>query len=164
MSEIDLNKLEYVEDEGFQGEIVVDFLGTTVKPILIIQTEDDKIDNKQYESYNKLIENWDKIQHDVIKKVLDYYNDEEKGSYGPDDKEEFDRWWPEINTISEMEKQIELDGIIIPYASMMDDVYSGRCVYLTFSKKYGEDIDDNGIGVQIINEEIKKIGYKDIAF
>ena len=44
MSEIDLNKLEYVEDEGFQGEIKADFLGTTVKPILIIQTEDDKID------------------------------------------------------------------------------------------------------------------------
>lgn len=164
MSEIDLNKLEYVEDEGFQGEIKVDFLGTTVKPILIIQTEDDKIDDIQYESYNNLIENWDKIQHNVMKRILKYYNDEEKGSYGPDDKEEFDRWWPEINTISEMEKQIELDGIIIPYASMMDDVYLGRCVYLTFSKKYGEDIDDNGIGVQIINEEIKKIGYKDIAF
>ena len=25
MSEIDLNKLEYVEDEGFQGEIKADF-------------------------------------------------------------------------------------------------------------------------------------------
>ena len=74
MSEIDLNKLEYVEDEGFQGEIKVDFLGTTVKPILIIQTEDDKIDDKQYESYNKLIENWNKIQHDVIKRILKYYS------------------------------------------------------------------------------------------
>ena len=72
--------------------------------------------------------------------------------------------WPEIITTSEMKKEIELDGIIIPYASMMDDAYSGRCVYLMFSKKYGEDIDDNGIGVQLINEKVTKIGYKDIAF
>ena len=33
MSEIDLNKLEYIEDEDFQGEIKVDFLGATVKPV-----------------------------------------------------------------------------------------------------------------------------------
>ena len=37
--------------------------------------------------------------------------------------------------------------------------------YLLFSRKWGgEDLDDNGIGVCYINEEIDEIAYKDIAF
>ena len=46
----------------------------------------------------------------------------------------------------------------------MEDVAGGRCIYLTFNKKYGNDTEDNGIGVKIVNEEVDEIGFKDIAF
>ena len=46
----------------------------------------------------------------------------------------------------------------------MEDVAGGRCIYLTFSKKWGNDTEDNGIGVKIVNEEITEIGFKEIAF
>lgn len=112
----------------------------------------------------KFKEKWNELQKIVVERIIKYYNEEEKGSYGPEDKEEFNKWWPEINTIEELLEQIEFDGIIIPESFIMEDVAGGRCLYLLFSKKWGNDTEDNGIGVQIINEEITQIGFKEIAF
>ena len=45
---------------------------------------------------------------------------------------------------------------------MMED---GRYIHLLFSRSWGgEDLDDNGIGVCFVNEEITEIGHKDITF
>lgn len=66
--------------------------------------------------------------------------------------------------MGEKNYQIELDGIIIPESFIMEDVAGGRCIYPTFSKKWGNDTEDNGIGVKIVNEEITEIGFKEIAF
>ena len=42
---------------------------------------------------------------------------------------------------------------------------SERVPHLHFSRSWGgEDLDDNGIDVCFVNEEITEIGYKDIAF
>ncbi len=42
---------------------------------------------------------------------------------------------------------------------------SERVPHLLFSRSWGgEDLDDNGIDVCFVNEEITEIGYKDIAF
>ena len=41
----------------------------------------------------------------------------------------------------------------------------GGNIYLLFSRSRGREyLDDNGIGVCFVNEEITEIGYKDIAF
>lgn len=41
----------------------------------------------------------------------------------------------------------------------------GRRIYLLFSRTWGgEDLEDNGIGVCYINENIDKISHKEIAF
>ena len=113
---------------------------------------------------SKFIEKWNDLQKEIVEKIIKYYNEEEKGSYGPEDKEEFNKWWPEINTIDELSHQIEFDGIIIPEAFIMEDVAGGRCIYLIFNKKYGNDIEDNGIEVKIVNEEVAEIGFKNIVF
>lgn len=42
-----------------------------------------------------------------------------------------------------------MDGIIILKSFIIDDVY------LTFNKKYGNDTEYKGIGVRIVNEEMK---------
>lgn len=42
-----------------------------------------------------------------------------------------------------------MDGIIILKSFIIDDVY------LAFNKKYGNDTEYKGIGVRIVNEEMK---------
>ncbi|MBO5004021.1 MAG: hypothetical protein J6D03_01960 [Clostridia bacterium] len=164
MENADFEKLNYNEGFGYEGEISINFFEENMNVDLTVNVEDEEIADIQYKTYEKFKEKWSELQNDVAEKIINYYNEEEKGSYGPDDKEEFDKWWPEINTIDELLNQIELDGIIIPESFIMEDVAGGRCIYLTFSKKWGNDTEDNGIGVQIVNEEIKQIGFKDIAF
>lgn len=156
--------LNYNETYGFEGEISIDFFEKSINVDLIVNTEEEEIADIQFETYERFKEKWPELQKAVIEKILKYYNEEEKGSYGPDNKEEFNKWWPEINTTEELLEQIEFDGIIIPEAFVMEDAIGGRCLYLLFNKKWGNDIEDNGIGVQILNEEINQIGYKDIAF
>ena len=81
----------------------------------------------------------------------------------PDDEEEFDEWWPEIETKEALLNAVTLESILIrPDFLTEDDEHS---IYLLFSRTWGgDDDDDNGIGVHILNEEIEEIAYKDIAF
>ena len=164
MNNNDFKNLNYNEDFGYEGEISINFFEKDVKVDIIINVEDEEINDIQYEAYEKFKEKWDILQKSVAEKIIEYYNEKEKGSYGPEDKEEFNKWWPEINTIDELLNQIELDGIIVPETFVMEDIAGGRCIYLTFSKKYGSDIEGNGIGVKIVNEEVTEIGFKEIAF
>ena len=164
MNNNDFKNLNYNEDFGYEGEISINFFEKDVKVDIIINVEDEEINDIQYEAYEKFKEKWDILQKSVAEKIIEYYNEKEKASYGPEDKEEFNKWWPEINTIDELLNQIELDGIIVPETFVMEDIAGGRCIYLTFSKKYGNDIEGNGIGVKIVNEEVTEIGFKEIAF
>ena len=164
MKDIDLQDLNYNEGFGYEGKLTIDFFGKNTNVELTINAEEEEVAEIQFETYNKFKEKWNELQKNVVESIIKYYNEEEKGSYGPDDKDEFGKWWPKIDTIDDLLEQIEFDGIIIPELFIMEDVTNGRCIYLTFSKKWGNDVDDNGIGVQIVNEEITKIGFKDIAF
>ena len=137
MNNTDFEKLEYNEGFGYEGEMSIDFFGKDVNVDLTVNVDDEEIVDLQYETYEKFKEKWNDLQKEIAEKIIKYYNEEEKGSYGPEDKEEFDKWWPEINTIDELLNQIELDGIIIPESFIMEDVAGGRCIYLTFSKKIG---------------------------
>lgn len=60
-----------------------------------------------------------------------------------------------------MIKQLELQEIIIPEDFL---IKNERWIYLTFNHKWGNDINDNGIGIKFVNEEIKEIGFKSIAY
>lgn len=41
----------------------------------------------------------------------------------------------------------------------------GRGVYVLFNRDWGgEDYDDNGVAVSIVNECVDEVGYKDIAY
>lgn len=164
MTTEDFDKLVFTEDYGFEGSVSFDFFGKETDVTLYVQTDDDTIEDIQKESYENFIKKWDSIKTSVIEKIIGYYNDEERFSYGPDDKDEFARWWPEINTVEEMTEQLVPDFIVIPEASLMEDVYGGRCVFLTFQKKWGNDIEQNGVGVQILGDEVGEIGFAEIAY
>ena len=82
--------------------------------------------------------------------------------YGRDDVQEAGRWWPEINTYEELVNAVTPETLVIPPDDLME---KEKTIYLLFGKQWGgEDLDDNGIGVCLIDEQISEIGYKDIAF
>lgn len=111
----------------------------------------------------------------VTKKEIEFIGDnrqieihidaeEEKGAYGPDDPDEFAKWWPDIDNEEELAKKIHLDAIIVPADYIMEDKGENP-VYVLFDRDWGgEDLEDNGVAVFIEDGEISEVGYKYIAF
>jgi len=56
-----------------------------------------------------------------------------------------------------MLKMINMTGITVPY----EEVFSGRDIGITFDCSWDNE---NGLGLRLINEEIFRIGYQDVAF
>ena len=105
---------------------------------------------------------WPKLQEHLIEELIKYYNEYEYYSYGPEDEKELAEWWPEIKTKEALLQAVTLETIVVSQDYMMN---KGGYIYLLFSRTWGgEDLDDNGIGVRYINEQIDEIAYKDMAF
>lgn len=96
----------------------------------------------------------------IIKRIVEYYNKEQKNSYGPDDRNEMEKMWPEINSVDEMLKHLEFSSIII----QDEYLYNDGTVFLAFFYDYGDDTEGDGIGVKIKDGEITEIGYISISF
>lgn len=157
---------ELLQDDcdDWHGKQMLDFGGSTYNVDILINNDDEeeKITAKQKEAFKCFMEKWPKLQDGLIEALIEYYNEEERFSYGPDDEEESEEWWPEIETREDLLQAVTLETIVVPDDFMMED---GRCIYLLFSRIWGgEDLDDNGIGVCYIDEEISEIAYKDIAY
>lgn len=59
---------------------------------------------------------------------------------------------------------MHIDTIIIPEDFIMEHM-GGRGVYVLFNRDWGgEDYDDNGVAVSVVNECVNEVGYKDIAY
>ncbi len=165
------DSVEY-EDLGYMtvarlDECTIDFFGEKrVEAIIDVDLNESKrIDEIQKEAFNNLQNNIKDISEEILKMILEYYNKKEKYTYGPEDIEERKIWWPDIETTDEMKKYIDIEAIIIPPTSQMNNIFKGRCIYITFNKKWGDpDFDEDGVGVQIINEKVTEIGHRDIAY
>lgn len=157
-------KLQKDGDYGWCGEQTLEFGGNACTVELLIHNGgEDDITPMQKEAFQCFIEKWPQMQEELIEALIKYYNEEERFSYGPDDPEEFEQWWPEIETKEALLQVVTLEGLVIAWDSVMRR--KGRCIYLLFSRAWGgEDDDDNGIGVRYIDEEIDEIAYKDMAF
>jgi len=59
--------------------------------------------------------------------------------------------------VEQMLKMINMTGITVPY----EEVFSGRDIGITFDCSWDNE---NGLGLRLINEEIFRIGYQDVAF
>lgn len=156
-------ELRYEDDYGWWGKHTLEFGGNLHTVDILIHDDGEKvISQKQKETYECFLKKWSVLQKDLIEALVRYYNEEVRFSYGPDDKMEAAEWWPEIETKEALLQAVTLETIVIAWDFMLEDT---RCLYLLFSKTWGgEDLDDNGIGVCVQNEEIAEIAYKDIAF
>ena len=118
----------------------------------------------QRDAYEALMQNWDEMQHKIAVAILQYYNEEEKGAYGPDDPDEFAKWWPDIVSEEDLIKYVHLDTIIIP-ADYIMEIKGANPVYILFGRDWGdEDLEDNGVAVLIEDGEVSEVGYKYIAY
>ncbi len=156
---------EVVFDYGYVAKKEITFFGNTQEvEVRIGGEEGEEIAQAQRDAYEALMKNWEEIQHKVADAILEYYNEDEKGSYGPDDEEEFAEWWPDIDSEEELVQKIHLDAIIIQEEFLME-MNGENPVYLLFDRDWGgEDLDDNGVAVLIEDGEVSEVGYKDMAF
>lgn len=161
-------------DEVF-GEMMFD-CGYTIKKKIVFFGENREIEvqidadegeeivQAQRDAFEALMRNQEEMQQRIAAAILRYYNEEEKGAYGPDDPIEFAKWWPDIESEEEMISKIHLDSIIIPSEYIMEGKGENP-VYLLFSRDWGgEDFEDNGVAVLIEDGEVTEVGYKYIAF
>ena len=153
------------KDDYWLGRQNIEFGGKTYTVKIEISSgygEEERITIKQKNAFKCFIEKWPKLQAKLIVALIEYYNAEERFSWGPDDEEELAEWWPEIETKKALLQAVTIETIVIKADFLMKN---NRCIYLLFSRTWGgEDFDDNGIAVRYINEEIDKIGYKDMAY
>ncbi len=156
---------EVTFDYGYVAKKKITFFGNTKEvEVRIGAKENEEIAQIQRDAYEALMQNWEDIQHKIAAAILQYYNEEEKGSYGPDDEEEIAEWWPDINSEDELVKKIHLDAIRIKKEHLMKRKGKNP-IYVLFDCDWGgEDYDDNGVAVFIEDGEVSKVGYKDMAF
>lgn len=147
----------------WQAKRTIDFGGKMCEVDLLVQgNEQNEITERQKEAFRRFMEKWPKLQERLFDALIQYYNEEERFSYGPEDEEEAKEWWPEIETKEALLEAVTLESLVVAEDFMME---KGRRIYLLFSRIWGgEDLDDNGIGVCFINESIEEISYKEIAF
>ena len=107
-----------------------------------------------FESMLKALENG--LDEKVRERLISYYNDELKYSYGDDDM------WVDIDDDDDLAEQVENAGAVIPETKITDEK---KRVYLMFSLRFEDDkADGNEIAVEITDGEITDIGDSNIAF
>lgn len=156
---------EVTFDYGYVAKKEITFFGNTQEvEVRIGAEEDEEITQVQRNAYEALMQNWEEMQHKIAAAILQYYNEEEKESYGPDDEEESAEWWPDIESEDELVEKMHLDAIIIQEEYLME-MNGENPIYVLFDRDWGgEDLDDNGVAVLIEDGEVSEVGYKDIAF
>lgn len=151
--------------DGYVAKKEIDFLGDKQEIKVRIDAEEEEgIMQVQRDAYETLMQNWEEMQHKIANAILQYYNEEEKGAYGPDDADKFKEWWPDIDSEEELVKKIHLDTIIVPTDYIIEKKGENP-IYVLFDRDWGgEDLEDNGVAVLIEDGEVSEVGYKYIAF
>ena len=152
---------EMYDGDYYTGEckIKFEFFGKLITINLQVMSEAEPTEY-QRETLDKFMRIFPSIQEKIIKRIVEYYNKEQKNTYGPDDRDEMKKMWPDINSVDEMLKHLEFNSIII----QDEYLYNDGTVFLAFFYDYGDDTEGDGIGIKITDGGITEIGYISIAF
>lgn len=143
----------------YQGSAELEFGGRVWTVDLNVCTDESEDISLQREAYRQFTAEWPQLQEKALDALLDYYKGE-RFSYGSE--EDFESWWPEIDTAEKMADALTPETIVIQFDWEEED---NRRVFLLFSRAWGgPDPDDNGVAVEFVNETVSGVGYKDIAF
>jgi hypothetical protein len=145
-------ELEY--NYGWVRYTTIEFCETVANIALMVDGDDDgEFSEKQYASYHSLIEDWGHVQQSILQPILDYYQ-QKRFELGYDVS--YNENYPIIDTVDELLKNIRLVGIYVPSARR----FEGRYIGLTFDCIWDAE---NGFGIRLIDEEVAKVGYQDVA-
>ena len=124
------------------------------KPLILYGEEESDITDYQRKCFTAFLEAWNGIQNEVLTQICSYFENliRELG-YGDGPNPQY----PLLKDPEKMKELIHLDLILINE----EGIYEGRCVGLAFSCTWN---DENGLGVLLLNEQVKEIGYQDIVF
>ncbi len=107
----------------WQGKQKIDFGGKICDVDLLVQgNQQNEITERQKEAFRCFMEKWAELQELLVTALIEYYNEEERFSYGPEDEEEAEEWWPEIETKDALLKAVTLESVIVAEDFMMDKV------------------------------------------
>lgn len=145
-------ELEY--DYVWSKYTTIEFCHKEVKIVLTVNGREDGVFyEKQYTSYNALIQNWNQVQQNILQPILDYYK-ETRHELGYDVV--FDEDYPLIETTDQLLERINLVGINIPRAKNLE----GRYIGLSFDCTWDSE---NGLGILLVDEKVNEVGYQDVA-
>ncbi|PDY43884.1 DUF6985 domain-containing protein [Bacillus pseudomycoides] len=117
-------KIEY--EYVWSRDSTVEFCRKEVDIALMIDDEEDgEFSEKQYTSYNSLIQNWEYLQQSILQPILDYYK-QKRYELGYDVS--YNENYPLIETAKQLLERIRLVGIYVPSARR----FEGRYIGLTF--------------------------------
>ena len=155
-------ELRQEDHVGWWGKQTLDFWGKPCLVDLLIHGYEDETAQRQRTAFERFTGKWPTMQEDLADALLKYYNDILYRSYGPEDEEEAKEWWPELKTREDLQQAVTPETIVV---SMDYGQEKEIEIYLLFARAWGgEDLEDNGLGVRYVGEEIDEIGYKDMAF
>ncbi|MDR1702717.1 MAG: DUF2004 domain-containing protein [Sporomusaceae bacterium] len=134
-------------------KITVNFFGEDVKITLSIAgREDEAIAPIQYEAYQALMGNWDKLQQDFLKPILEYYQTQ-RTELGYDEEDHPD--YPLVETPEQILPLLTLLRIKIRPPGVRDGRFVGICFDCTW--------DEDGVGLCLLDEKVVEVGYQEIA-
>ena len=145
-----------IQFNGFfwEKDIDINFCGKDCHISLTIAADEDgEFETGQYDAYKMLMEKWENIHPSFLKPILDYYI-QKRTELGYDKVSNVD--YPEIREIEELLQHIEITGLSIPYAG----IYGNRSAGVTFDCTWDNE---NGIGIQLNDEQVIEVGYQDIT-
>ncbi|MBH0156671.1 DUF2004 domain-containing protein [Fictibacillus sp. 5RED26] len=152
MNDSVFGELEY--EYGWTKDTFIQFWGKETMITLMIDGEEDgNFDEEQYLAYDAFIQNWEHVQKDMLQSIFTYYEQRRK-ELGYDI--EVNNHYPKVETIEQLLKMIELDGIVVPYG----DLCEGRDIRVTLKCTWDTE---NSLGVRTLDEKIIEVGYQDIA-
>ena len=142
-------------DYGWHRNLKLNFYGKEFEIALIVSGDEDGIFGEgQYEAYKSLLQNWEQLQNNYLLAILDYYVNT-RCELGYDDMENDE--FPLVEEAVQISEMISMTSITVPF----EEVLSGRDIGITFDCSWDNE---NGLGLRLINEEIYRIGYQDVAF
>lgn len=142
-------------DYGWCGSVQLDCFGRTADVAVLVSAEEDEpISDYQRSCFLRFLQSWGELREDVREQIFSYYR-ETAAELGFADGENPD--YPLLDDPSELIEMIHLDLVNL----FCEGVLDGRCVGLAFSCSWDAE---NGLGVLLVNEQVRKIGYQDVAF
>jgi hypothetical protein len=139
----------------WEREMTVEICGRSEQVRLSVDGDDDgKFQEKQYAAYTSFMQDWGRIQQEVLLAVFDYYN-QRRIELGYDEEEE--ESYPFLESAGEILEHIELTDIIIPNQKY----FEAKRIGLAFACTWDEE---NGAGVRLLDEKVDEVGFNDVSF